>query len=151
MSETESVPRKRLVWPADYYALPTPPAVLPRGVTFGCGAASVVILLLVFGGGIFLAKGGLVDLMDLIFGMSLGEMRGMYTADVTPAQKKALENSVEQLRAGLREGKVPVAKLDPVLQNMRKGMDDKKMQASEVDALTREARKAASASAKLRP
>lgn len=148
MSEPESVTERRFVWPADHYAAPTPESVLPRGVTFGCGAASVVALLLVFAGGIFLSRGGLVDLMDLVFGMSMGEVRGMYTADVTPSQKKDLENSVESLRAGLREGKVSVAKLDPVLQSMRKSMADKKMQPAEVDLLTAEARKATAASKK---
>jgi hypothetical protein len=128
--------------PADYYSGPSPVAVLPRGVTFGCGAASIVVVLLLAGAGAWMAAGGIVDFMDLVFGMSMGEVRGMYTAQVTPAQKKALESAVESLRENLRTGKIPVSRLDPVLQTMRKGIADKKMQPPEVDALTAAARKA---------
>ncbi len=128
--------------PADYYSGPSPAAVLPRGVTFGCGAASVVALILLSGAGAWMASGGIVDFMDLVFGMSLGEVRGMYTAEVTPAQKKAMEDAVETLRTNLRSGKVPVSSLDPVLKTMRNGIADKKMKPDEVEALTAAARKA---------
>jgi hypothetical protein len=134
--------------PADYYAGPSPVAVLPRGVTFGCGAASIVALILLAGGGAFMASGGIVDLMDLVFGMSLGEVRGMYTSDVTAAQKKELEEAIESLRTNLRSGKVSVAALDPVLQTMRKGVSDQKMHPAEVEALTAAARKASTSAAK---
>jgi hypothetical protein len=117
--------------------------VLPRGVTFGCGAASIVALLLLAGAGAWMASGGIVDFMDLVFGMSMGEVRGMYTAEVTPAQKKELESAVEAMRENLRTGKIPVSSLDPVLQTMRKGIADKKMQPAEVDAMIVAARKAA--------
>lgn len=128
--------------PADYYSGPSPAAVLPRGVTFGCGAASIAALILLAGAGAWMSSGGIVDVMDLAFGMSLGEMRGMYTSDVTPSQKKALEEAVESLRANLRGGRVPVANLDPVLRTMRNGIADGKMSPSEVDALIAAARKA---------
>ncbi len=117
--------------------------MLPRGVTFGCGAASIVALLLLAGAGAWMASGGIVDFMDLVFGMSMGEVRGMYTAEVTPAQKKELESAVEAMRENLRTGKIPVSSLDPVLQTMRKGIADKKMQPAEVDAMIVAARKAA--------
>ena len=129
--------------PADYYSGPSPVAVLPRGVTFGCGAASIVALILLAAAGAWMASGGIVDFMDLTFGMSMGEVRGMYTADVTPAQKKALEEAVESLRENVRNRKVPVAGLNPVLQTMRNGIADKKMQPADVEALTAAARKAA--------
>jgi hypothetical protein len=128
--------------PADYYSGPSPAAVLPRGVTFGCGAASIAALLLLAGGGMWLSSGGLVDFMDLTFGMSMGEVRGAFTPDVTAAQKKELEESIEALRENLRNRKVPVGNLNPVLQTMQKGIRDKKMQPAEVEALTAAARKA---------
>jgi hypothetical protein len=142
MSEPETIGERRFVWPADYYSGPSRAAVLPRGVTFGCGAASIAVLLLVFAGGAFMASGGLSQLMDLTFGMSMADVRGMYTAEVTAAQKKELEDSIEQLRAGIREKKVSVAHLQPVLETMRKGISDRKLTPSEVQALTAAARKA---------
>lgn len=142
MSVPETIGERRFVWPAEYYSGPSPAAVLPRGVTFGCGAASVVALILVFAGGAFMASGGLVQLMDFTFGMSMADVRGMYAAEVTGAQKKELEDSIEQLRAGLREGRVSVTQIQPVLETMRKGIGDKKLTPAEVDALTAAARKA---------
>ena len=141
MSEPETIGKRRFVWPADYYSAPSPVAVLPRGVTFGCGAASVAVLLLVFAGGAFMASGGMVTFMDFALGMSMGDVRGMFAADVTPAQKTELEAAIEQMRAGLRSGKVSVAQLQPVMETMRKGISDKKLTPAEVHALTAAARK----------
>lgn len=142
MSVPETSAPRRSSWPADYYSGPSPRAVLPRGVTYGCGAASVVVLLLLFAGGAFLASGGMVDFMDLVFGMTMGEIRGMYTKDVTEPQKKELDASIEALRKSVREKKVPVSGLDPVLQTMRKTMSDAKMSPSEVKQVADAARKA---------
>ena len=142
MSEPETIGERRFVWPAEYYSGPSPVAVLPRGVTFGCGAASIVALILVFAGGVFMASGGLVQLMDLTLGMSMGDVRGMYTAQVTPAEKSELEDAIEQLRAGLREEQVSVTELQPVLETMRKGISDKKLDPAEVQAIAAAARKA---------
>jgi hypothetical protein len=142
MSVPETSAPRRISWPADYYSGPSPQAVLPRGVTYGCGAASVVVLILVFAGGAFLSSGGMVDFMDLVFGMTMGEIRGMYTNDVTEPQKKELEASIESLRKSVRERKVAVGKLDPVLQTMRKTMSDTKLNPAEVQQVTAAARKA---------
>jgi hypothetical protein len=116
--------------------------VLPRGVTFGCGAASIVALILLAIGGAWMASGGIVDVMDMAFGMSMGEVRGMMASDVSAADKKALEDAVETMRGRLRDGKMPVAALNPVMETMRKGISDKKMTAAEVRALTAAARTA---------
>jgi Flp pilus assembly protein TadB len=117
-------------------------AAIPRGVTFGCGAASIVALILLAGAGAWMASGGIVDFMDLVFGMSMGEVRGMYASTVSSEDKKELEDAVETLRGNLRSGKITVAALDPVLQTMRKGIADKKMDPAEVRALTAAAKKA---------
>lgn len=143
MSVPETADGKRVLWPADYYSGPSPQAVLPKGVTFGCGAAAAVALILVFAGGAFMASGGLVQFMDMALGMSMGDVRGMYTAQVSGAQKAELEKSIEDLRSGLREGRVPVTALDPVMQTMRRGIADQKLEPGEVDALAAAARKAA--------
>lgn len=148
MSELESTPPRRFVWPAEYYSGPTPAAVLPRGVTFGCGAASLVALLLLFAGGAFMASGGIVDLMDLALGMSMGELRGMYAADVTPAQKKEVDDAIEQVRAGLRDKKVSVAQLQPMMETMRKAIADQKVTSAEAKTLADAARNVGRASAR---
>jgi ribosomal protein S16 len=133
---------RRFLWPADYYSSATPPPVLPRGVSYGCGAASVLVLVIVFVGGWWLSTGGFVQFMDLALGMSLGEMRGMYTPDVTDADKQALEREVEAMRTRMREGAVPATRLQAFLQTLQKSMKDEKMNTSEVRQLTSTAQQA---------
>jgi len=89
--------------------------------------------------------------MDFSLGMSMGDVRGMMAADVTPAQKKDLEDAIEQLRGGLRTGKVSVGQLQPVLETMRKGISDRKLTSAEVQSLTAAARKASAAKLPARP
>ena len=138
----EPVPNRRFLWPADYYSGPTPNAVLPRWVSFGCGAASLVVILIVFLGGAWLSSGGFTQFLDFAFGMSMGEMRGMYASEVTDAQKKALDQEIETMRAGVRNRELAPKDLQPVLQTMQKAMGDDKVTAAEVQSLTAAARKA---------
>jgi|SRR6185436_6574779 len=121
--------------PCDYYSSASPERVLPAWAPYGCGAAAVLILILVFAGGAFLSRGGFAQAMDLVFGMTMGEMRGMYTAEVTPAQKKALEEEIETMRRLLREEKISVQSLQPVLKTIQKGTGDQKLSAHEVESI----------------
>jgi hypothetical protein len=66
----------------------------------------------------------------------------MYTKEVTAPQKEELEDSIEALRKNVRERKVAVAALQPVLETMRKTMGDEKMNPAEVAQVTAAARKA---------
>lgn len=136
------IPERRFIWPADYYSSATPKPVLPGWAPFGCGAASVIVLILVFAGGAFLATGGLLQLMDLTFGLTLGEMRGMYTPEVTASQKKALETEIETLRKNLREERMSAASIQPVLEAMRRATSDEKLNPKEMAAITEAAKKA---------
>lgn len=129
-------PPRRVYRPADYYSSAAPERVLPQWAPYGCGAASVLILLLVFAGGAYLSHGGFTEMMDLVFGMTMGEMRGMFAKEVTAAQKQALEREVETLRQNLRDQKVSVQKLQPLLEAIRKATGDKSVDAREVERIT---------------
>ena len=131
----------RFYRPADYYSSASPERVLPAWASYGCGAASLLVLLLVFAGGAYLAGGGFTDLMDLALGMTLSEMRGMYTSDVTAAQKKELEREVEAMREKLRTQKLSVQRIQPVLEAIRKATGDEKLNANEVESITALTRK----------
>jgi len=126
----------RFYRPADYYSSASPERVLPVWASYGCGAASLLVLLLVFAGGAYLAGGGFTDLMDLAFGMTLSEMRGMYTSDVTAAQKQELEREVEAMREKLRTQKLSVQRIQPVLEAIRKATTDEKLDGKEVQRIT---------------
>lgn len=136
-------PQRTIRWPADYYSSATPDPVLPRWASYGCGALAVVVLLVVFIGGAYLSGGGFAQLLDLSLGMTLGDMRGMYTTEVTQAQKETLEKEIESMRAGLRANKIPTGKLQPVLRLIQKSVADRKLTPSEVDQLTAAVRKTA--------
>ena len=128
--------------PADYYASATPQRVLPQWATYGCGGVALLALIVVFVGGAFLAGDGLPQLMDMAFGMTMGELRGMYTKDVTPAQKAALEKEIATMRKNVREEKIFVQSLQPVLRAIQKATGDEKVNAQEIDTITKAARTA---------
>ena len=135
-------PQRRFIWPAEYYESATPAPVLPRGVSYGCGLAAVLVLVVVFAGGAWLAGGGFSQFLDFALGMTLSEMRPMYASDVTPAQKQALEGQIETMREHVRNGSMPVTNLQSLLQTMQKAMGDEKLTKAEVDELTAGAKKA---------
>jgi hypothetical protein len=147
MSVPETSEKRGFVWPADYYSSATPAPVFPRAVAYGCGAASLLVLLVIFVGGAFVSGRGLSNFMDMAIGMSLGEMRGMYAPEVTPARKKTLEAEIEKMRVGLRNEKVSIVHLQPFMQNLQGAIADRKVTAREAAVLEESARKI-SASAK---
>jgi hypothetical protein len=141
---------RRFVWPSDYYSSATPPPVLGRGVSYGCGIASVVVLLIVFAGGALLSSGGFTTFIDFAIGMSLGEMKKQYTAEVTPEQRASFEKESLQLREHLRADRVNLPAVQPFLQGVSNASMDRKVTLAEVRQLEMIARKinAAAASAK---
>lgn len=146
MLERETSGEPRFSWPSDYYSSATPQPLLPRWAKYGCGATALLVILLIFTGGAFLAGGGFVDFMDLVLGMSVGEMKGMYTSSVTPDQRKALDAEIERLRVNLREGRTSIASLQPFLEEMRKTTGDNTVTPEEAERLRISAKSAAAPS-----
>jgi hypothetical protein len=137
--QSEIDPPRRFRWPADYYSGPSPKAVLPAGVTYGCGAAGAVALVVIFLGGVFLSGGGFTKFMDFAITMSVGEMRGMYGPDVSAARKKSLDAEIGRLREHYREGRVATAAMQPFLQELRNVVADGKVtgpEAGNLEAVT---------------
>ena len=135
MTVSENPSTHRFVWPADYYSGPVRSPILPQWAPFGCGAAAVVVLIIVFAGGAFLSSGGFVDLMDFVIGMTASEMKGHYAAEVPAAQRKSLDDEVVLLRKNLREEKVSVVQLQPFLERLQDASSDKKITTEEVALL----------------
>jgi hypothetical protein len=128
---------RRTIWPADYYSSATPEPVLPRWAALGCGGASVLLLAMIFGGGILLSTGRFTDLMDLVIGMSVGEMKGMYTEDVEPGRRASLDAEIERVREGLRNDEFPFTSLQPFLEAMRNATKDGSVTPEEAEYLER--------------
>jgi hypothetical protein len=135
-----SSPPPRFRVPADYYAAPTLEVrpVFPRGVKIGCGVASAALLLIIFAAGAIVAHRGIGKLMDPLLGMMSDEIGSMYAKDVTPPQRKALAGEITTLREGIRSGRVPVAKLDPIMSSLREAIRDQRLTQAETEKLRKE-------------
>ncbi|MFL6246816.1 MAG: hypothetical protein ACJ74H_12370 [Thermoanaerobaculia bacterium] len=141
MDVVENPSKRTFQWPADYYSSPTPKPVLPQWAPFGCGAAAVVVLILVCAGAALLSSGRFLDFMDFAIGMSISEMQGQYAKDVSAEQKKSLDAEIERMRKNLREQKISVQAMQPFLQRMRDASSDGKVTAAEAAVLQAVARK----------
>lgn len=135
MTVTENPPKSAFRWPADYYSSATPNPVLPQWAPFGCGAASLLVLILVFTGGALMSSGAFFDFMDFAIGMSVSEMKGQYAAEVTESQRKSLDAEIETMRKNLREQKVSMQNLQPFLQELRTVSSDRKVTSAEAATL----------------
>lgn len=131
MSVTETPAKRPFVWPAEYYSSGSPKPVLPAWAPFGCGAAAVVVLLIVFVGGALVTSRGLADFMDFAVGMSVAEMKGQYASDVSAARKQSLDAEITLLRKNLGEEKITIPELQPFLELLRNVSSDKKVTAPE--------------------
>src|SRR5512145_1965003 len=75
--------------PAEYYCAPLSDVrpVFPKWAPYGCGIAAAIFLVFLFVGGSILSGPKFGEVLDFVLGMSIGEMRGMYAADVTTDAK----------------------------------------------------------------
>lgn len=139
-----TTPETRPKMPAEYYSEPVQESkrVVPRGVVIGCGIAATVVLLLIFGLGVFLARGGMAVFLDLTLGQTLGEVRGLYASDVSEAQKKTLEAELDGLRKQVRDEKLPITRLSPVLTELQAVIKDRSVRSEEVERLREKIREA---------
>ena len=132
-------------WPADYYAAPLSEVrpVLPKWVPWGCGGAAILTLVVMVAAGALLTGSRLNALVDLALGMSLGEMKGMYTAGVTEQQKVSLDAEITQMREALQAGRISVKDVQPFMQALQRAVRDNEVTPAEADELTAAARAAA--------
>jgi len=140
-SEPQPQTSSRFRWPANYYSSPPGGRMLPAWVPLGCGGLALLILVIVFAGGAYLARGGFAQLLDLTFGMTMGEMRGMYQPDVSAAQEQDLEREIKTMRENLRTERLSVTKIQPLLQTMERSTSDEKLHANEVGQIIAAAQK----------
>lgn len=133
--------------PSDYYSasLSEVRPIVPKWVPWGCGGAAILVLLIMFAAGAILTGSRLSAFIDLVMGMSVGEMKGMYAADVTEQQKAALDAEVTRMRKALSDGRVSVQDVQPFLQTMQRAVADDEVTAAEAEQLTRAAATAADA------
>jgi hypothetical protein len=130
--------------PADYYTSPVTEVkpLFPRWVPIGCGSAALLFLIVLFIGGAFISRGGLGWFMDFSLQQIQNEAPPMYGSDATPQQRKAFDDEMNRLRAGVREGRVSMPKLQPVLEGLQDAISDKLLRGEELDKLVKQMREA---------
>jgi hypothetical protein len=141
MTVTENPAPRRFVWPADYYASPTVHPVVPPGAAYGCGGASLLVLVIIFVGGALVTSAGFAEFMDFTIGMSVGELRAQFAPEVSPARKQSLDAEIDRMRAALREEKLSIPALQPFLNELRVISADKTITAAEAARLEETVRK----------
>jgi hypothetical protein len=120
--------------PADYYCAPTSEVrpIFPRWVPLGCGSASVAFVILLFAGGAWIQRGGLEQAVSFFLGMMQGEMAAMYGKDVPDVDKKALTGAMTSFGENVRTHRVPLTKLQPVMDSLQPAIADKQLTREEV-------------------
>jgi hypothetical protein len=108
-------------------------------VPFGCGTASLVAMIVLFGAGAWAGSGKGGSIFAALFGTMQGEIHDMYTKDVTPAQKAAFDAEMNALRKNLSDGNVSIERLQPLLHEIRDASLDSKITPQETAALTKAA------------
>jgi hypothetical protein len=127
--------------PADYYSAPEDTRPLfPRWVPFGCGTAAIVVLVLVFAAGIAASRGGMGMLFDVMFSSIQGETDKMFAKDVTPDERAAFNAEMKTVRDAVRENRLRVDRLQPLLRSLRDVTEDERVTAKETEQLIRELR-----------
>ena len=132
-----SLPFRR---PADYYSSPAGDVkrIFPKWVPYGCGSAAIVLLIVVFLAGIFAARGGMGQLLDFMFGSMQGEIDKMFTKDVQPPQKAAFDREMNAMRDRVRQNRLPIDRLQPLLRDLRDAVSDQRVTPAEAEKLTNE-------------
>lgn len=128
--------------PADYYASPQQPVPdkkggCPKWALIGCGGGGCLVLLVILVGGSFFVRGGMPKLLDFAFSRVEREISSMAAAEVTVEQKDALRAEMTRYRENIRAERIPMAEVQPVLQELQSTTGDSRLTTEEVDKLTR--------------
>ena len=126
--------------PADYYSSPVGEArpLFPRWVPYGCGTASIILLLMVFALGAAFSSGALGELLEVMFATMQGEIDKMFTPDVNAAQKAAFDAEMKKMRDSIRTNRLTLDRMQPLLRTMREVASDERVTPAEAEQLTRE-------------
>ncbi len=112
--------------------------LFPRWVPYGCGAAAIVVLIVVFVGGVFAVRGGMGRLLDMMFGSMQTEIDKMFTKEVSAVQKTAFQREMKTIRDAVRTNRLRVDRLQPLLRTMRDATADGHVTPAETNELINE-------------
>lgn len=129
--------------PAEYYELETDDDLARQRATkkrswlpIGCGLAGCLALLVIFGGGVYLMRGGAAHLIGFIFSRVETQVDQFATPDVTAEQRATLRRELSRLQNHVRSDRIGLTETQPVLQLVSDSIRDQKLTSGEVDKLT---------------
>ena len=124
--------------PADYYAAPLSDVrpIFQRWVPYGCGATSLLVIVVLFVAGSFAGSGKAGSLFAALFGTMQDEIHGMFTKDVSAVEKTTLDGEMKALRHNLEKGHISIDRLQPLLHAIRDASIDSKITPDDVKTLT---------------
>ncbi len=99
-----------------------------------------MVLIAVFAIGIAASHGAMGELFDLMFASMQGEIDKMFTRDVKPAERASFDAEMKKLRDAIRQNRIPVDRLQPLLRSIREVTADERVTAAETERLTKEIR-----------
>jgi hypothetical protein len=125
--------------PAAYYEGPGDPGGkrggCPRWLLFGCGGLGCLGLLLIFGVGIWAARGGGARLTGFIVSTLERDAEKLYADDVPQEDREALRAELARLKDHIRAEQIDLMELQPILSQINSAIRDQELTAPEVEAL----------------
>ncbi len=103
----------------------------PRWVPFGCGAAALVFLLILFSAGALVSGGGATKLIDFIFAQMQRDTESMFAPDVTADQRADFDKEWKTLQENMKAGKVPLERFQAVLAEIQAASADRRITSAE--------------------
>lgn len=130
-----SPPRTSYEKPADYYQ--TPPAQPDRKGCWkwglGCGGAGCLLIILLGIGAVLMAP----KIIGFFFGQLEKAVVESAAPDVTDEQREDLRREIAEIRRHLREDRISMEQLQPLLTETQRAIGDQLLTSEEVDELTR--------------
>ncbi len=80
------------------------------------------------------------EAFDLMFATMQGEIDKLFTKDVKPAEKIAFDAEMKAMRESVRQNRISVDRLQPVLRTLRDVVSDERVTPAETQQLTEEIR-----------
>jgi len=130
--------------PSDYYASQAPPPAgrkgCPKWLLTGCGLGGCLMLIIIFVGGAFFMKSGMPKILDYAFSKVETEVSSLAAPEVTIEQKDALREEIILFRTNIREDRIQITDVQPVLKKLQNATSDQRLTPAEFDELTADLR-----------
>lgn len=124
--------------PADYYEGQSAPAQkkgCPKWIPIGCGAGGCLLLIILVAATFWAFRDGGGRFISGLLSPLQQEVVNQAAGDVTDEQKATFSREMEQLRSGLSAGSIQMVRVQPLIEEMRAVVEDRRVTSEEMDRL----------------